>query len=256
MERVRGSSVKGSSEDAPLIAQVRPASRAAPEGLVPNVHNSPRMAAQRKKLNSLFGYTVQRAPNEAMPVQRRITGVTDVETFNLARDEPVAPMLHPFIQAVILEDQDYTVAEGLERAMELAMVALDDDIETITVTIRLADLLPNLDPDQHKPALVRFDAQTRKITQDPLENDGGNNYRQESLAKIALEQDRPADERTEVVPIFFENIPEDHNQSITTGDGRHRIATYAAMGVTWIPAEMTPNQRARLEARGIEVQDG
>ncbi len=50
-------------------------------------------------------------------------------------------------------------------------------------------------------------------------------------------------------------MEEDKLVPITTGDGRHRIAVYNAMGIPWIRASVTAHQREILKKRGISIKE-
>lgn len=190
--------------------------------------------------------------------QRAITGIANWDQFVLAYraindDDTPSEMIREAILKVIGEEHEYDYKGGLERAMELATVEHAAELAPVDYFINVTELAAQLDPDQHRPDLVAYDAETQTITQAPNETTGEPHYRQVALEAVKnVQVDENVDE-DEIKSIFFEILDVNPEVPITTGDGRHRIAVYRAMGMVWIQAAITESQRQTLVARGITV---
>ena len=113
--------------------------------------------------------------------QRWIAGATDGVTFSAAFAQVYdgaqpAATLQPFVEVVIDEDHDYGFVEGFGRAMDLAMDELVGHLALVRVEVRLADLIPRLDPVQHRPDLVQYDEETATFTQTHANPEQGDHY--------------------------------------------------------------------------------
>jgi hypothetical protein len=190
--------------------------------------------------------------------QRVITGIASWAAFQAAYrerndgDDPAA-ILEASVNQVIAEPQVYDYDQAFERAMDLATADNAGELEAHDCYVRVADLVPQLDPEQHRPDLVTYDEEARTLTQTATNDIGSTHYGQDRLENVMNAQLDEDEEQIE--SIFFEILNEDANVPITTGDGRHRIAVYHAMGVSWIRAAVTVSQRQTLVARGIAVAD-
>lgn len=228
------------------------------------VDNRPQAIQMRKLQEIATSYTKRNSPQfiNNGPIQRQIekdgkpilTWEQFVEAFKEKHGDEPAEDLRTSVDAVIREDKIYPFDLAFKRAMDLALQAYAPEVNPVDVDVYLPQLVPQLDPVQHQPDLVSYDQEKNVLTQKPVsENSDAFHYGQGRLDNIKKTQN--SGDESAVEPIFFEILKEDRNALITTGDGRHRIAAYHAMGFQWIRASVTASQRATLETRGITVRD-
>ena len=189
----------------------------------------------------------------APPIQRKVDGKSTLEELRPIYESKVGGeipelLVAPF-EKLLAEEKDYPFQEAFELAMERAMDNNEDEVQFHTIEVYVPSLVKQLDPTQHRPDLVSFDGS--QIKQTEKEDHGGLHYRQDSLQDIMTSNLK--EDASKVKDIFFEIL--DSEAPITTGDGRHRIAAYHAMGKEWIRASVTKKQKEQLQKRKIEVRE-
>ncbi len=229
--------------------------------------NSPLMQRKAEEQRAIFGDSiVQKKENKTgLPdnlksgidvTQLQITDISSwnefKEAYKVKYNDYPADMLEEFALQVIKEDNEYDFITAWDRIYGLAT----GEIETFTTyKVKVSELVPLLDLTQHRVDLVQYDADSKIVTQTPKDEDGGLHYKQANLEDVANTENSEYEQEVlaKKKPIFFEILDDNPETLITTGDGRHRIAVYNAMGIEWIDAEITPTQKDTLELRGVTL---
>jgi hypothetical protein len=189
-------------------------------------------------------------------VQKTIKDIEDwddfVAAFTIKNDEAPSEMLKASVEKIIALEKKYSYEDAFALAMDLAMDENADDLVPQIYYVRVSELVGQLDPEQHRPHLVNYNKDDHTLSQAPVSGESESlHYGQSRLDEIRNTQLLPQIDEGKIKAIFFEILDKDKEVPITTGDGRHRIAVYSAMGVKWIKAEITTSQFETLSERGI-----
>jgi hypothetical protein len=189
-------------------------------------------------------------------VQKAIKDIKDwdafVEAFTVKNNDAPSDMLKSSVEKIIGLEREYSYEDAFALAMDLAMDENAGDLAPQIYYVRVSELVGQLDPEQHRPNLVNYNKDDQTLSQAPVS--GGSeslHYGQSRLDDIRNTQLSPQVDEGKIKAIFFEILDKNKEVPITTGDGRHRIAVYNAMGVKWIKAEITGSQLETLGERGI-----